>query len=307
MANKDKIAICVSGQTRNFNENPQMTADFLEVLNLFSDYDYDLYGHTWADQEDPHKDVLDKFTEYRSDDQGIIWDAITKYNPATNEYFPLWTQFFYTKEEWYKKPEYMDMLEGRDSNYIDFAKDRIYGNVGQVWSAHECFLLLKPHIKNNYKFVVRLRWDSTIRSMHGHEYLKNKVNEFKDILYNWSYRKSEWGSSDKGEMLSKVNCLSANNCVISHKSVPYCNDHIFVFNAQMLYQNLIHISPIQLLSKLLHSNLYPDNNFPSLPSAHTLWMQWILVSGFIVSPILPNLTQTNSGPYDNKPNKEWGI
>ena len=107
-------------------------------------------------------------------------------------------------------------------------------------------------------------------------------------------------------MLSKVNCLSAANNVIEYKSIPYCNDHLFVFNAQMLYKNLLHILPIQLLSKLLHSNLHPDNNFPSVPSAHTLWMQWLLCAGFSISSVLPNITQAN-GPSEGKINKEWGI
>ena len=65
MSDRLKIAICVSGQTRHFNKDPSYTDDFYEVLDLFSDYDYDLFGHTWADQEDPHSEVLNKFTEYR--------------------------------------------------------------------------------------------------------------------------------------------------------------------------------------------------------------------------------------------------
>jgi hypothetical protein len=311
IAKKDKIAICVSGQTRAFNEHPKYTQDFLNILDLFSEYDYDLFGHTWADQEDPHAEVLDKFTEYRSDDQEIIWDEIINYSATTHNYFPVWTQFFQTQPRWYHKPEYMDMLKGKSTeNYIDFAKERIYGTVGQVWSAHECFLLLKNHIQNKYRFVVRLRWDLDINSIHGHEYINYKKHTFKDILHNWSYKKFEWATTDKGRHLLNVSCLSANDCAISYKSIPFINDQLFIFDAETLYQNLIldpvAKKPVHLLSKLLQRNQHPDNNLPIMAAAHSLWLEWILHAGFIVAPVLPNITQAN-GRNNNKVNKDWNI
>ena len=125
--NMNKIAICVSGQTRHFNDAPQYTDDFYKILDLFSDYDYDLFGHTWADQEDPHDAVLNKFVEYRSDNQEVIWDTINNpdvYRDLNNR--PMWPQFFTTEKDWHLKPEYQDMLNGiSDTSYIDFAKARI--------------------------------------------------------------------------------------------------------------------------------------------------------------------------------------
>ena len=82
---KKKIAICFSGQTRHFNKDPKYTQDFYEILDLFDEFDYDLFGHNWSDHADPHSEVLDKFTEYRSDDQEIIWDAITDLRPIQNQ------------------------------------------------------------------------------------------------------------------------------------------------------------------------------------------------------------------------------
>ena len=80
MPDKPKIAICVSGQTRHFNADPQYTEDFNNVLGLFDDFEYDLFGHTWSDQENPHQEVLERFTDYRSDDQKVIWDTIIDLN-----------------------------------------------------------------------------------------------------------------------------------------------------------------------------------------------------------------------------------
>ena len=43
MSDRLKIAICVSGQTRHFNKDPRYTQNFYEILDLFNEYDYDLF------------------------------------------------------------------------------------------------------------------------------------------------------------------------------------------------------------------------------------------------------------------------
>ena len=77
MSDKPKIAICVSGQTRHINQRPKFTQDFFDILDLFRDFEYDLYGHTWADQETPNNKVLKLFTDFQKDDQDIIWQELT--------------------------------------------------------------------------------------------------------------------------------------------------------------------------------------------------------------------------------------
>ena len=97
---KVKIAICISGQTRHLNNNPKYTEDFNNILGLFDEYDYDLFGHTWSDQEDPHSEILKQFTDYRSDSQDIIWNTIIDHKEFGNSYFPVWSQYFQTKEDY---------------------------------------------------------------------------------------------------------------------------------------------------------------------------------------------------------------
>ena len=66
---KHKIAICVSGQTRQMNEDRNIQK-FLEALQIFeNEFEVDYYGHTWADQEDPDPIILNKFREYKKEDQ----------------------------------------------------------------------------------------------------------------------------------------------------------------------------------------------------------------------------------------------
>jgi hypothetical protein len=301
---KKKIAICFSGQTRHFNKDPRYTQDFYEVLDLFDEFDYDLFGHNWSDHADPHSEVLDKFTEYRSDDQEIIWDAITDLRAIPNQYFPVWEQFFQTKEEWYKKPEYIDMLKGNsDVNYIEFAKERIKGNIGQVWSAHESFLLTSSHWqKTFYSVVVRVRWDLMIKYFHGHEWVNANKQRFKDILYNWVNKQDEFKDNHRWP-----DCLCSDDCVFEYNSTPYANDHMYLFDGGAFTKNGLYIKqPVDMFSSLLYHYINGPHNFPRLPSAHSLWMDWIQYAGFRVSPKLPHLFQAN-GPSEGKTNKEWNI
>ena len=69
---------------------------------------------------------------------------------------------------------------------------------------------------------------------------------------------------------------------------------------------IINIKPVDLLTNMLYRYLGDSHNYPSLPSAHTLWMDWIQYAGFRVSPKLPYLFQAN-GPSEGKINKEWNI
>lgn len=284
---KDKIAICVSGQTRHFNENPQYTNDFYEILELFEDYDCDLFGHNWADQEDPHNEVKQKFKEYRSEDQEIIWKDIISLNN------PTWDQFFHTNKEWYDKPEYMDILNGKsDVSYIDFAKERIKGTVGQVWSAHKSFLLAYPYFKpNKYVAVIKLRWDLMIKRFEGENWVNTNKERFKTVLANWINQEIGFNST----------CLCADDFIFNN-GMPYANDHMFAFSGtQFIKSEISSISPAEHLSKILE-----NSSVSYLPSAHTLWMDWILNAKFTISPKLPNLFQTN-GRDVYKVNKEWNI
>jgi len=301
---KDKIAICVSGQTRHFNNNQKYTDDFYEILGLFDEYDYDLFGHTWADQSNPHGEVKQRFKAYKREDQETIWDTIINLKHTDGKYVPHWEQFIRTREEWFEKPEYMDILNGKsDISYIDFAKERIKGTIGQVWSAHQSFLLTKPYFEtNNYTMVVKLRWDLMIKYFNGHDWVNDNKKRFKTMLHDWANREVDFVN-----LHNHPTCLCADDCFMTYQSTPYSNDHMFVFDGQEFNNSkLLHSTPVETIGRLLLS--YQPNNYtiPTLPSAHTLWMDWILFNNFVVAPKLPNLTQAN-GPSEGKINKEWNI
>ena len=322
MAERIKIAICISGQTRHFNKKKQYTDDFNKILSLFDEYDYDLFGHTWADQEDPHPEVLNRFTEYRSDPQSIIWDTIANPDAHINkinihmsnpQHKHHWTEFLQMRREWMQKSEYLDILNSKsDKSFIDFAKERINGALGQTWSAHESFLLTQKDVltsnarklvDNDYKFVVKLRWDSMINLYHGHEYTEKTINIFKDNVYNWSHEKYEFS---KDFHVDNPTCLCTNDMICEWEQYPWSNDHIYLFDYKCLKKYVLEYSPYEMYLQLLNRLSGVDYNVPWIPSAHTLWMQWILCAGFRVSPLLPNFLQAN-GPNEDKINKEWNI
>ena len=227
---KPKIAICLSGQTRHFNSDPKYTEDFNNIIGLFDNFDYDLFGHTWNDHDDPHKEVLERFTNYRSDDQKIIWDTITDPNVYRNSRFiPNWFQFFTTQKEWIYRKEYQDILNGVSAtSYIDFAKERINGHCGQVWSAMESFLLTKH---KHYDFVVRLRWDSKIGNNESEfdNTIEEEITQFKKVLQAWINQTGKFSLSG----VNDANCLISDDCVI-HGNSFYTNDMLYVIKGDAL-------------------------------------------------------------------------
>ena len=201
----------------------------------------------------------------------------------------------------------MDMLKGKsDMNYIEFAKERIKGTVGQIWSAHESFLLTSSHWQQNmYSFVVKVRWDLMIKYFNGHEWVTTNKERFKDVLYNWSHKKMEFNQHP----LFDTSCLCTDDCLITEggdRSAPFANDHLFVFDGPEFKDKITNIKPVDLLTNMLYSYVRGSHNYPSLPAAHTLWMEWILYSKFKVTPALPHLL-TGNGPSEGKTNKEWNI
>ena len=109
--------------------------------------------------------------------------------------------------------------------------------------------------------------------------------------------------------LFDTSCLCPDDCLItegSGRSAPFVNDHLFVFDGPEFKDKITNIKPVDLLTNMLYSYVRGNHNYPSLPAAHTLWMEWILYSKFKVTPALPHLL-TGNGPSEGKTNKEWNI
>lgn len=280
-----KIAICVSGQTRDISSNPEVQKGFADMLSLFDDWDYDLYGHTWSDQTPPGQDILDMFTQYTTTDQECIWNDVIAISPVYNRHIN-WTNFFSYQREWDTKQEYVDILNGTsDKSYIDFAKDRIKGTVGQVWSAHESFKMVNQGIP--YKFIVRLRWDIGYNDNLDDDHLLLEITRFKRILLDWTNKKNGFANGP----ISNTNCLAADDSFNDESGIPFMNDHVFVFNNNAQFRNnILKVPTVESLCNIIRKYIAP------IPSAHDLWAQWFAANNISFSTVLPNITVSKTNP-----------
>ena len=312
---KPKIALCFSGQTRGINNpnTPYRIDDWNEILDLFSDYDIDMYGHTWDDQETPDEQ-FGNFTIFKKTDQSIIWNTM---NNLDNHQF--WN-FLPINPEMKKLKEYQDVLnQTGDSSFIDWSKWAINHTVGQVWSAQECFNYLKS-TKINYDWVVRLRWDLSIPRKKVTDqgelvtWTENEIDflkeQFRDVFRSstigpvgrFSKTKSQFSYQRPYDILTS-DCLYSSGDSLGGNRF-YINDLLFAIRGPVLKCDF-NEEPIDMLSAV-----YRNHRTGSFPYAHSLWAQYLstkhntwLYSG------LPDIVSVNSrtGPGDYDEHKKWGI
>lgn len=144
-----KIALCLSGESRMFNEfndaslerGPQ---EFYRKLQQYNpDWTVDVYGHTWTHCELPVTDVF-QFKQLIIEDQKLIDDWVKE--DFLNRAFSNKIDF---------NPKYK-LSEMSLSAWVDKLLDRSRWAYGQHFSAYHCFALLP---KNEYDIVIRYRWD----------------------------------------------------------------------------------------------------------------------------------------------------
>lgn len=303
---KPKIALCISGQTRDINENHGIQ-HLLEVISIFEDeYDVDLYGHTWTDQEDPYPILLNRFCEYQKEEQSVIWDTITSPDNIVQDWSRQgWDYWFQTKKSWWNDPDYMAILNGTsETSYIDFAKERIYGTVGQVWSAQRSFNLVSDNIeKQGYKAIVRLRWDMCINWSQGRPRTEERIETFKQQLYDWIYSKNDFAENQPSHSLYS-NCMAADHTIIHDFNAPFFNDFCFVFkgNDSNVIKDIV-LTDVMHVFKKIFSDL-SETGHSHLPSSHTLWAQYLIAQRLKIIPKLPDIF--NAYGALQKSNKRWG-
>lgn len=140
---KPKIAICVSGQTRGFNDRSDRFYENID--HIFQDFDYDLFGHTWNDQEidQSHYNI---FNEIIKTPQEEIWKEIQNINPFA---------FFLLTDKIIASNEYKLAMSGQ-GNLADLMNEIITGCYAQLVSGHQAISLAPP---GEYHAYVKYRWD----------------------------------------------------------------------------------------------------------------------------------------------------
>lgn len=269
MIKSGKIAICISGQTRDYNQNIEKYRDMLDIL--FSDFEYDIYGHTWDDCAEPVN--ADEFKRFLMTDQDEIWNFVKK------DLFRL-VPF---RAEWIESQEYSAALEN-DTGFVQLCKRISNGAFGQFWSAYLCL----NQIENidEYSFIVRMRWDNYLT-------LDNEdiIAGFKKRLLDFKNKKNM-----DSDFCSTGGVLLMNEMLVDKTGV-FFNDVFFILNtasAKKIINNSIDYAILDIYNKT-----------SKRPTAHHLWYEYLVnICNCTLSNGLANVVGINSS-YLPKENKKW--
>lgn len=200
-----KIAICVSGQTRRHNDYSNEW--FGTITELFGDYDYDLFGHTWSDQPTPI--TKSKFKKFTVDDQ-IMMEKWIEEDPQ---------QRLYHNIGWIQHKDYHIKL--KDGSWYEHAIGATKRAYGQFWSALLCYEL----VNSDYDLIVRYRWDIG---------LKENKEQVKRAIHNFS-KAQNLTSALPGQIDRNIEPMINTDVLVSTPSrSDYIEDLFFVSNSNIL-------------------------------------------------------------------------
>lgn len=156
-----KIAVCLSGETRNFNrvlslKDTRGPIDFVNELKKFYS-DVNVYGHTWSHCPPPIESGF-KFKKLQIDNQSIIDDWVKQ---------DFLNRSYSNRSGWNLDNKLADMSPQKFVN-LHLARSR--AAYGQVFSAFKCFNLVPL---DTYDIVIRYRWD--LQHQYDTEYFENTI------------------------------------------------------------------------------------------------------------------------------------
>ena len=246
-----KLAICVSGQTRRHNDYNNEW--FGAITELFGDYDYDLFGHTWLDQPIPI--TKSKFKKFTVDDQSMM-ERWAEKDPLQRVYHDI---------SWIKNKDYhAKLVDGSWYEHAIGATKRAYG---QFWSALLCYEL----VSSDYDLIVRYRWDIS---------LQENIQQVKRAIQNFakaqSYTEALQGQIDKNfEPMINTDVL-----VSTPSRSDYIEDMFFVSNNKILKCKS---KPIAYWMDEMMRIQYPEK-----PVAHKGWASLLKAMELNVVAGMPN-------------------
>jgi len=313
-----KIAICVSGQTRGIVEHGDK---FLDTLHdLFGNHEYDLFGHTWDDQDDPLPDVLNRFTSYKKQPQSEMWDAVLSVCSDESGHRLEPSDFVSWRDYFWDRPEYVDMMNGKgDLDLLEFMQQNVYGAMGQLWSAHECMLSATSDIGHDkYDIVIRLRWDASILQPYwldspSHEVLaevhNGYVHDFRSTLDKCIRATRSGIETDRlnNRRINEGDVFITLESVVINAKGAFFNDFIFVMkNSSLLGSGVSAHSTRDLMRKIAVRMKYHQVVSEPMPASHTLWMEYFQEYQLHLVPILPDVVQ-RLGDKAQSFNTKWDI
>ena len=250
-----KIAVCFSGETRDYNTCPHIWEAWKIFAEKMSQGGYgfvDFYGHTWAHCEPPAVSL--PFTHIQIDDQRLIDDWVSEdliFRSAN-------------KTQWQQVPEFQTMnQEQRFHHYLDMSR-RCYG---QLVSGVTSFSL----VDQSYDYIIRTRWDVELYQDQLH-----KLIDFWD-----EYAAMDWPIRAFHEELYLLNCSVI---AFGKKGMDLPEDFFFIISNNDNLNNRFKFDWRDVLDDILQQTVKkPDR---SKPSSHTLWQRYFQWLDAIALPIL---------------------
>lgn len=260
---KFKLAICVSGQSRSHNQIADQW--YADIEEIFGDFDYDFFGHTWDDQELPN---TDKFKGFKTDDQSMIDKFVSKDLMS----------LAYNNPGWANNDDWNNLLDngGARQHLLDASR----AAYGQYVSAYMCWEVAAPYA-DNYDAVIRYRWDTGIRR-DEHEAWREKVELVKTAILNFcicqNMSMEEIVELEQNEEIVVPNLIAYSrdmcNTMVGYPSVLdgdgilYIPDHMFVLHSSVLTN-----VKGRFWAEVLKGAI--KKSYPNKPAAHTGWVPFL--------------------------------
>lgn len=249
MMKKLKVAVCISGETRNYNqdlsdETQRGPMDFVEELRKFPEFfdTVDVFGHTWSHCERPANHQT--FKDFFQQDQSVIDDWVKGdfrnrcYTDSGEGNFNSYNVLTYMSSD-----DYI-------SAYLMQSR-RVYG---QTWGASVCFDMVPLR---EYDIVIRYRWDL------GHT---GNTDQFKNTVID----RILWLCSS--DVVNEPSAMSTSNFELkggyNWPPDPHIEDTFFILN-KLGHEMFCHVTIENKIERMIDSRL----GATQLPSAHSLWRE----------------------------------
>lgn len=280
-----KLLILVSGQTRALNENDHFEKFIAGIERVFGDYDYDLAGHTWNDQELPND--LTKFIRVHQTDQQDIVKWVKKD----------FKRRVFVSNRWAGNPHY-EKIARNDSELMRFLLENSVGAYAQLWSFDLSLRFYTKAIeRRDYDAIIRYRWDTGPYAVYyDHEDLDKvelHVQEYKQKFYDFMHDDGIWADHD-------ANFVCAYPAILpTHGGAGFIPDHCFWMRPHCA-EDLLNEELGQVLDELNEKHM-------DLPTSHSLWAEYLAHMRVPVMAAAPDIHSCIFGEQDTKSNHMWSM
>ncbi len=273
--NKTKIAICLTGQVRGYNQYSELMHSGLQ--ETFKDWaDYDVVGHTWEVQ--PEIKDPENFVRLCRTDQNLIWDSTVTTDPFT----PIVMTKSIVDSAKYKAM----FIDGTDMHIRQWMKEITIGIYSQIVSSWECFNRLEGDTE--YDAYIKFRWDMNMNPSPYKSKVKRQLQHFIDSTHN----------SPAVLLLPRI--LPDNGSEVS-----IMQDTMIIFNSSA-YKKMMHNCIHKQIWDMGHLGLLTDHT-------HGLWEHYLNFLELDIKFMTENTDGfvqfdcNGAGDQTLKWNKQWGL